>query len=39
MKKELNYLAHQSFTLQRAISPAFWIATLVLLAGLCPDCL
>ena len=25
------YLAHHSFTLQRAISPAFWIATLVLL--------
>ncbi|MBI4766250.1 MAG: ArsB/NhaD family transporter [Deltaproteobacteria bacterium] len=25
------YLAHHSFTLQRAISPAFWIASLVLL--------
>jgi Na+/H+ antiporter NhaD/arsenite permease-like protein len=25
------YLAHESFALQRAISPAFWIATLVLL--------
>ena len=25
------YLAHQSLTLKRAVSPAFWIATLILL--------
>ncbi|GKT08848.1 SLC13 family permease [Desulforhabdus sp. TSK] len=27
----VSYLAHHGFTLQRAITPAFWIATLVLL--------
>ena len=26
------YLAHQNVTIKRAISPAFWIASLVLLA-------
>jgi Na+/H+ antiporter NhaD/arsenite permease-like protein len=29
-KGNTYYLAHKSFTLKRAISPAFWIATLVL---------
>lgn len=27
-----SYLAHQSFTMKRTISPAFWISTLILLA-------
>ena len=28
----VNYLAHHSFTLLRAITPAFWLATLILIA-------
>ncbi|MFH0787179.1 MAG: ArsB/NhaD family transporter [Pseudomonadota bacterium] len=30
-KGNRQYLSHQSLTLQRAVSPAFWIATLILL--------
>lgn len=31
-KGNVRYLAHHSFTLQRAITPAFWLATLILIA-------